>query len=166
MDRNNLDWLAATAAGTVTSTVTLGAVSPSFSVLDGKHVAGIILRSDRSGLYGGGAYDILRPAGNSLGYQTVPARAEDTLALFGVGFGPTSPAVPAGKPFTGGAPTTNPVAISVGGSVVTPSFAGLTAAGLYQINLTLPAGLSTGEVSLLASINGVFTQSGVLMSLQ
>jgi uncharacterized protein (TIGR03437 family) len=146
------------ATGTVPVTVT--------SRLDGKHVAGIILRSDRSGLYGGGTYDILGPAGNSFGYQTVPARAGDTLALFGVGFGPTNPTVPAGQPFSGAAPTTNRAAISINGAVVTPSFAGLTAAGLYQINLTLPPGLGSGEVSLLASVNGVLTQIGVLISLQ
>jgi len=37
-----------------TSTVTLSQYGPSWSLLDGKHVAGIILRSDGSGAYGGG----------------------------------------------------------------------------------------------------------------
>lgn len=155
-----------TAAGTAASTVTLGPVSPSFSLLDGKHVAGIILRSDHSGLYGGGTYDILGPAGNSLGYQTIPARSGDTLSLFGVGFGPVNPAVPAGKPYSGSAPAINRVSVSINGVVITPSFVGLTAAGLYQINVTVPPGLGTGEVSLLASVNEVVTQNGVMLSLQ
>ena len=50
--------------GTATSTVTLAPFGPSFSVLDGKHVAGIILRSDGSGAYAGGTYDNRRPHGH------------------------------------------------------------------------------------------------------
>ena len=38
-------------------------------------------------------------AGSSLGYPTGAAKAGDTVELFGVGFGPTNPAVPAGALF-------------------------------------------------------------------
>jgi uncharacterized protein (TIGR03437 family) len=156
-----------TPTGIATSTVTLGQFGPSFSVLDGKHVAGIILRSDGSGAYGGGTYDILGPTGTSLGYKTVAAKAGDTLELFGVGFGPTTPSVPAGKAFTASAQTNSPVVVSINGNSVNPAFAGLTSAGLYQINLvTIPAGLGTGDVALLATVGGVQTQTGVLLSLQ
>ena len=86
-----------TAGGGSVSTVTLAAFAPSFSLLDGKHVAGIIIRSDGSGAYGGGTYDILGPTGSSLGYPTVAAKAGDTVELFGVGFGPTTPTVPRGR---------------------------------------------------------------------
>ena len=65
-----------TAGGTVTSSVNLGPFSPSFSLLDGKHVAGIIARSDGSGAYGGGTYDVVGPTGTSLGYKTVAAKPE------------------------------------------------------------------------------------------
>jgi uncharacterized protein (TIGR03437 family) len=85
-----------TANGSATSTVTLAQFAPSFLLLDTKHVTGIILRSDGSGAYGGGAYDIVGPTGSSLGYPTVAARAGDSVVLFGVGFGPTSTVVPAG----------------------------------------------------------------------
>jgi uncharacterized protein (TIGR03437 family) len=122
-----------TAAGTGTSTVTLAPVSPSFSLLDGKHVTGIILRSDGSGAYGGGTYDIVGPTGTSLGYATVAAKPGDNLELFGVGFGPTNPAVPAGKAFSGAAPTANSVQLYINGVPVTPAFAGLTGPGLDQI---------------------------------
>jgi uncharacterized protein (TIGR03437 family) len=49
---------------------------------------------------------------------------------------------------------------------VIPGFAGLSGAGLYQINLTLPAGLGTGDVTLAASVNGASTQPVVVISLQ
>jgi uncharacterized protein (TIGR03437 family) len=156
-----------TAGGTATSTVTLGTVGPSFSVLDGKHVAGIILRSDSSGAYGGGVYDIIGPTGTSLGYRTVAAKAGDSLELFGVGFGPTNPSVPAGKPFSGSAATTNTVQLTINGVPVAAAFSGLTSAGLYQINIApLPAGLGPGDVTLRATVAGVPTQSGVVISLQ
>ena len=57
--------------------------SSSFSLLgsDAKHVAAIILRPDGSGAFGSGAnsYDIVGPAGKSLGYTTVPAKAGDSV---------------------------------------------------------------------------------------
>jgi uncharacterized protein (TIGR03437 family) len=155
-----------TASGSSGSTVTLAQFGPSFSLLDAKHVAGTILRSNGSGTYGGGTYDILGPTGNSLGYATVAAKAGDTVELFGVGFGPTSQAVPAGQVFSGQTPTTNPVKLLVNNVSVTPSFVGLSSAGLYQINLIVPAGLGTGDVSLVATVGGVQTPSSVVISLQ
>jgi uncharacterized protein (TIGR03437 family) len=155
-----------TQAGSFTSTVTLASIAPSFSLLDATHVAGIILRSNGSGAYGGGAYDIIGPTGNALGYSTVAARAGDTIELFGVGLGPTSPEVPPGQAFTGAAATTNPVQIMIDGKAVTPSFAGLSSAGLYQINLTIPAGVGVGDQTLAATESGVQTQSGVVISIQ
>jgi uncharacterized protein (TIGR03437 family) len=152
--------------GTATSNVTLAQVAPSLFLLDTKHVAGIILRSDGSGAYGGGTYDIIGPTGSSLGYPTVAAKAGDSVALFGTGFGPTDPVVPVGQLFSGGASTTNPVALHINNMTVTPSFAGLSGAGVYQINLTIPTGLGTGDVPLQATVSGVETPSGAVISLQ
>jgi uncharacterized protein (TIGR03437 family) len=42
----------------------------------------------------------------------------------------------------------------------------MTSAGLYQINLTIPAGLGTGDVSLVASVGGSQTEAGVVIALQ
>ena len=155
-----------TAAGSAASSVTLAAFSPSFCLLDAKHVAAIIPRSDGSGAYGGGSYDLLGPTGTSLGYGTVAAKAGDVVELFGTGFGPTNPAVPAGQPFAGAAQTTNPVTLRINNFSVTPTFAGLSGAGLYQINLIVPSGLGTGDVSLQAAVGGAQAPSGVVMSLQ
>ena len=154
-----------TAIGTAFASVTLASFAPSFNLLDAKHVAGIILRSNGSGAYGDGTYDIIGPTGSSLGYPTVAAKAGDTVELFGVGFGPTNPAVPAGAVFTGAAPTTNSVTLSINNVSVTPSFAGETSAGLYQINVTLPASLGAGDVPLRASVGGAQTPT-VVISLQ
>jgi uncharacterized protein (TIGR03437 family) len=149
-----------------TSDVTLAQFAPSLFLLDGKHVAGIILRSDGSGAYGGGAYDVVGPTGSSLGYPTVAAKAGDVIELYGTGFGPTSPAVAPGQAFSDAAPTTNPVKLTINGTSVITSFAGLSGAGLYQINLTVPSGLGTGDVPLIAIVGGAQTPTGVVISLQ
>lgn len=162
----NVNVVVTTGAGVSTSTVTLGKFGPSFSVLDARHVAGIILRSDGSGAYGGGTYDILGPGGTSLGYKTVAARAGDRLELFGVGFGPTNPAVPAGKTYSGSAQTTNSVQLSINNVTVLPTFTGISSAGLYQLNVVVPSGLGVGDLALQASVGGVRTPLGVVISLQ
>ncbi|MGO9130675.1 MAG: SBBP repeat-containing protein [Bryobacteraceae bacterium] len=155
-----------TPGGTATATVTLAQFAPSFLLFDSKHVAGIILRSDGSGAYGGGAYDILGPTGASLGYSAVAARAGDIVELFGTGFGPTSPTVEAGEAFSGAAATTNAVNLLIHNLSVTPMWAGLSGAGLYQLNVTVPAGLGTGDVSLVATVGGAQTPQYVVISLQ
>jgi uncharacterized protein (TIGR03437 family) len=156
-----------TAAGSSSSTVMLGPFGPSFFLLDSKHVAGIILRANGLGAYGGGTYDIIGPTGSSLGYATVAAEAGDVVELFANGLGPTTPAVPAGQASSVAAATANPVTLLINNVSVTPSFAGLSdGAGLYQINLTIPPGLGTGDVSLLATVGGVQTPSTVVISLQ
>ena len=155
-----------TSSGTATSTVTLAEFAPSFLLLDSKHVAGIILRSNGSGAYGGGAYDIIGPTGSSLGYPTVAAKAGDTVALYAVGLGPTNPPVPAGQVFVGTAPSLDQVNVLINNVLEIPIFAGISSTGLYQINLTLPAGLGTGDVSLVAMVGGVQTPAGVVISLQ
>jgi uncharacterized protein (TIGR03437 family) len=155
-----------TTFGTAASSVTLAPYGPSFSMLDAKHAAGIILRSDGSGAYGGGSYDILGPTGTSLGYPTVAAKAGDTLELFGVGFGPTTPAAPAGKVFSGAAPTSTPVTITIGAVQASVAFSGITEAGLYQFNLTVPANTGSGDQALQATVNGVQTPLGPVVTVQ
>ena len=68
--------------------------------------------------------------------------------------------------FSTAASTTNAVQLVIGGKTVIPSFAGLSLAGLYQINVTIPAGLGTGDESLAASVAGLQTQPGVVISFQ
>ncbi len=102
----------------------------------------------------------------SLGYSTVAAKAGDIVELFGTGFGPTNPAVAAGHVFSGAAPTINPVQLLINDVNVNPTFAGLSGAGLWQINLTVPAGLGTGDVPIRASVGGVATPAGAVISLQ
>jgi uncharacterized protein (TIGR03437 family) len=163
--RGTVSVVVTTAAGSATSTVTLSDYGPSFSILDTAHVAGIIVRTNGTGAYGKGSYDILGPTGSSFGYPTVAANPGDIVELFAVGFGPTTPEVPAGEAFSGAAPVTNPITLYINNVIVKPSFVGLSGAGLYQINLVVPSGMGTGDVPLMALAGGMQTPAGVLFSL-
>ena len=152
-----------TSAGTATSNVTLVPYSPAFDLLDSMHVAAIIIRSNGSGAYGNGAYDILGPDGNCFGYPTVSAKAGDLVEIFGVGFGPTTPAVQAGKAFLGAAPITNSFDLYLNNMLVTPLFVGMSSAGLYQINLIIPPGIGQGDVPIQGWVGGHATQDNVYL---
>jgi len=152
-------------SGTTTSTVTLAPISPSFSLLaDGVHVAGVIPTPDGTGAYGGGTYDLVGPAG-VFAFSTRPVKPGETLTLFGVGFGPTNPAVPAGKVFSGEAATINQVMISIGGVPANVAFEGITESGLYQFNITVP-NTGSGDQALKAVVVGIQTQLGPLVTVQ
>jgi uncharacterized protein (TIGR03437 family) len=153
------------ANGTATATTTIAQASPAFCLLgDGRHVAGIILRSDGSGAFGGGTYDVIGPAGNSLGYATVPAKAGDNIVLYGVGFGPTNPLDVA--PLSETRSAILRVDIQIGNTSVQPVFAGLSSPGLFQLHLILPAGLGSGDRPLAATVIGLTTQNDVLIALR
>jgi uncharacterized protein (TIGR03437 family) len=155
-----------TPSGTATSTVSLAHYGPSFSLLgDGKHVAAEIPTPNGSGAYGNGAYDLVGPSG-TFSFNTRPVKAGEALVLYGVGFGPTAPPVPAGKVFSGSAPTVTPVTVTIGGVDAVVAFAGITQAGLYQINVTIPAGTGNGDQVLQAMVNGVQTPAGPVVTVQ
>jgi uncharacterized protein (TIGR03437 family) len=154
-----------TATGTAVSTVMLSPYGPSFSLLgDGKHVAAEIATPNGSGAYGGGTYDLVGPSG-TFSYNTRPVNPGETLTLYGVGFGPTTPHVPAGQLFFGMARTGSPISIDIGGVAATVVFAGITEAGLYQFNLTVPNAPS-GDQPLQATVNGVLTPPGPVVTVQ
>jgi uncharacterized protein (TIGR03437 family) len=95
------------------------------------------------------------PEGSFPGVATHPAKPGDTLTLYAIGLGPTSPFVATGQ----AAPSSEPLARlttmptvnfggGIGGTVVNPLFAGLspTFAGLYQVNVTIPQDVPHGLV--------------------
>ena len=110
-------------------------------------------------------FSILGPTSLFPGDST-PARPGETVLLFGSGFGPTSPAIVNGQLLTAPANLTEPVSVRIGSSTVTPSFAGLSATGLYQINVAVPADAPNGDVAVVATIGGVSTQSNAFISVQ
>jgi uncharacterized protein (TIGR03437 family) len=152
-------------SGAGASTVKVGQQAPSLSMLgDGRHVAAEIATPDGTGAYGGGSYDLVGPL-NTFSYNTRPVKAGEVLTLYGVGFGSTFTPVPAGQPFSGSSPTFSPVAVTIGGVPATVTYSGIVQAGLYQINLTVPAAPS-GDQAVVASVNDVLTPAGPVVTMQ
>jgi uncharacterized protein (TIGR03437 family) len=95
------------------------------------------------------------------GLTTVPAAPGETIILWGSGFGPTTPAIPYGTavPSTPVFSTSSNVSATLNGAPITvyQNLAYLTSgiAGVYQIGVTVPAGLANGTYPLVTTINGV-----------
>jgi uncharacterized protein (TIGR03437 family) len=81
------------------------------------------------------------PAGAVAGVTSRPAKPGETILMFGVGFGPVTPNIPAGVIATGDSQLSLPFEISFGQTQAQLSYFGLapTFVGLYQFNVTVPA---------------------------
>jgi len=110
-------------------------------------------------------FSLLGPTSLFPGAST-PAKPGEVILLFGTGFGPTSPAITNGQVLTGAPALTNAVTVQIGGVAVTPSFAGLSATGLYQINVQVPAAAPNGDVPVVATIGGVSSPATAFISVQ
>jgi uncharacterized protein (TIGR03437 family) len=144
-------------SGSATGTATLQTFAPGLFTFQGKYVAAV---------HTDGAY--VAPTGYlGSGATTRPAQPGETLSIFGTGFGPTTPAVPAGQIFSGAAPLSDSTQLSIviGGMPATVKFAGLVAAGEYQFNVVIPA-LPDGDHAMIATAGGVSSQSGLLISIK
>lgn len=152
-----------TANGSATSTVNLGTYGPSFSLFNSKYPAAIVPLVGAAGNSGQG-YDNIGPAGG-LPFTSRPAKAGETLILFGVGFGPTKTPAPAGQILQGAAESVTYPAITIGGVSAKVLYAGETVEGLYQFNVVVPAA-GSGDKVLQATIAGLTTQANVYLTLQ
>ena len=155
--------------GPVSAQVQINQAAPSLSLLDAKYPAAVILTPNGGGAYGGGTYDLAGPT-NRFTYSTRPVKKGENLVLYGVGFGPTNPAVPAGKVFSGSARVQQgfPVQVLINNNVVNAAYVGLIGAGLYQINITVPANLPVGDNALQVITPGAGgqTQDNIFLSVQ
>ena len=137
--------------------------------------ATVQLQSAAPAFFSVGKYVIATHANGSLVGPTnvlpgaTPAMPGETIVVYGTGFGPTNPAVD-GLVLPSAANLAAAPAITIGGGTVTIQFAGRSAAGLDQINVTVPAppAGSTGALDLpiSAKAGGFSTQAGLTITLQ
>ena len=101
------------------------------------------------------------------GVASRPAKPGDVISLWGTGFGPTTPGVAAGMLFSGAAPlaAADQLVVATGNVPANVMFAGLSAAGLYQLNVTVPE-VADGDQPLAAQVNGPATQQPVYLTIQ
>jgi len=152
-----------TPVGSASSTATLEPYAPSFSLFNAKYPAAIVMTPGSPGNSGAG-YDIIGPTG-AFSFPSRPVKAGEILILFGVGFGPTNPPVPAGQLFVGAAPSVTTPQIFIGGMPANVLFAGIVEAGLFQFNIVVP-NAPGGDQILTASVGGAATPAGVYVTLQ
>jgi len=109
-------------------------------------------------------YSYVGKPGLISGVTTSPAQPGETIILFGTGFGPADPAVPAGILDPDTALLANPVVAQVGGMDAAVQFAGLAAgfAGLVQINVTVPPNAPDGDLPITLAVGGVPSQTALV----
>jgi uncharacterized protein (TIGR03437 family) len=136
--------------------------APGFFMFDPqarKYVAALVANSD-------GTATFLGPPGLfGSGAVTRPAKPGEILELYGTGFGPTNPAVKSGLVVSSAAPAVDKVTITIGGLDAVVQFAGITGAGLYQINAVVPPSLTAGDQPIVAAVNNVKTPAGAFVTI-
>ena len=125
----------------------------------------IASRAPRFLLIGGGPYAIMTtPQGALTGIPSHPVKVGDVVVIYTIGLGPTTPSVPSGtaSPVSPLAEVKVPTQVCFGvltpffePPCTTPQFVGLTPSfvGLYQINVTIPAGIPSGTTPFTFSVD-------------
>jgi uncharacterized protein (TIGR03437 family) len=68
-----------------------------------------------------------------------PARGGEVITIWGTGFGPATPPVPAGRVFSGASPLADRAYVFFDDAWTTVEYAGVVGAGLVQLNVRVPA---------------------------
>ncbi len=99
------------------------------------------------------------------GVNTRPAKPGEVITLYGLGFGPVSPATSAGVINTKATSLTNPITILFGQTPATVSYAGLAPnfVGLYQFNVEVP-NLSASDWPLTVQVGGTTVTHNVFIT--
>jgi uncharacterized protein (TIGR03437 family) len=141
--------------GTATATAQMQAFSPGLFTFDGKYLAA--QHAD---------YSFVGKPGLISGVTTTPAQPGEVVILWGTGLGPSNPTTPAGELVTQAEPLANQVTVSIGGVQVNAQWAGISGAGLWQINVQVPSSLPDGDALVVAQVGGVQTQGGAYITVQ
>jgi len=135
-------------------TVQVDAVAPAFfTQSDGKH----ILAFHANGT-------LVGPASTTTG--ATPAAPGETIVCYGTGFGPTNPAAPDGMVISAPLPLATAPTVTIGGASATVTYSDLTFAGVFQINVTVPASASSGDQPLVANASSVSSPSTAVIAVQ
>ncbi|MGA2591153.1 MAG: DUF642 domain-containing protein [Bryobacteraceae bacterium] len=98
------------------------------------------------------------PEGAIAGLNSRPAQPGDEIVIYGVGFGPVTPDIPAGQLVEQANTLASAFTMSIGGVPVSNvPYSGLAPnyTGLYQFNVVAPANAGAGAVPLTFTVDGV-----------
>ena len=141
-----------------TASITLQAVAPAFFLFSpggNKYIAAT--HADNS---------LLGPTTLFAGGAATPAKPGETIVLYATGLGATTPAIPDGKLVTSALPLTLLPIVTIGGAQAKVSFGGLSATGLYQLNVVVPDAAADGDQAVVAQIGGQSSQTGAFITVQ
>jgi len=114
----------------------------------------------------GSTYAFIGPAGLlGSGAATKPATPGEIMVLYATGLGATNPAYPAGQIIQSPILLASSLQVLIGGFPATIQFAGITGAGLYQLNVVVPS-LPTGDASIVLNVGGAQSPSQVFIPIQ
>jgi uncharacterized protein (TIGR03437 family) len=106
------------------------------------------------------------------GLTFAPAKPGDILTIYGVSFGPTNPAVAPGASSATIAPASNTPTVQLGTTTLTLNsgllYAGISpgTAGLYQVNIQVPAGLADGDYPIVLNLGSFSTPAGAYLTVK
>jgi uncharacterized protein (TIGR03437 family) len=145
--------------GTVPALVNMVPISPALFTysLQGTLYADGLFNSD-------GEY--VAAVGAIPGVTSRPAQAGDFILLFATGLGPTNPPYPVGQVFTTAypVPDLSQVSVLIGGQPAPVLFAGMTYAGVFQINIQMPSGVPAGNQPVVLQVSGQASLSTVYLT--
>jgi uncharacterized protein (TIGR03437 family) len=97
------------------------------------------------------------PVGAIPGATSSPAKPEETIIIFGVGFGDVTPNIPAGEIVTEDNKLSTPITMELGKTHADLGYYGLapTLVGMYQFNVTVPKIANSDLVPLTFTLGGV-----------
>jgi uncharacterized protein (TIGR03437 family) len=129
-----------------------------------------ILSANGTGSGQGHVY-VIGPGGvEAQANANAPATAGNPVVIYCAGLGAVTPAVSAGSvvPYSPLSNANAPVTVTFGNQTVTAGFAGLTPglAGLYQVNVNVPSGVTPGnQVPVTISVGGKSSSSAIYMAI-
>jgi hypothetical protein len=97
---------------------------------------------------------------------STPAAPGEVVVLYVTGLGQTDPPFPHGKLIDTPPVVSGSVKVHFGSLDGDVSFAGLTLAGLYQINVMVPDAAPDGDVPLIVEVNGETSPGDVFLTVQ
>jgi uncharacterized protein (TIGR03437 family) len=108
------------------------------------------------------------PAGAIQGVSSRPAKPGETVVMYGVGFGPVTPEIPAGQIVTQSNQLAAPIQILFGSTPAQLSYAGLAPnlVGLYQFNVVVPPVADSNLVPLTFQLGGAAGSQSLYTAVQ
>jgi uncharacterized protein (TIGR03437 family) len=135
--------------GTVVAVGTMAGASPALFTypLQGRFYADALFATD---------YAYVAAPGALPGVTSRPAQAGDYILLFATGLGQTNPPYPVGQVLSAAypVPDLSKMSVLIGGQPALVQFAGMTYAGLFQINIEVPNGIPAGDQPIALGVAG------------